>query len=46
MAGVLAIHGGAGGRGPAPTDPERDAAVRAALAEALRAGQRVLARGG
>jgi isoaspartyl peptidase/L-asparaginase-like protein (Ntn-hydrolase superfamily) len=44
--GVMAIHGGAGGRGPAGADPDRDAAVRAALAGALRAGQRVLARGG
>ena len=46
VAGVLAVHGGAGGRGPAVPDPERDTAVRAALAEALRAGQRVLAAGG
>ncbi len=44
VAGVLAVHGGAGGRGPAA--PERDAAVRTALAQALRAGRRVLASGG
>lgn len=42
----LAIHGGAGGRGRVRRDAEREAGVRRALDEALRAGHAVLAAGG
>ncbi len=42
----LAIHGGAGTINPATMTPEREAAYRAGLANALRAGHAVLADGG
>jgi L-asparaginase / beta-aspartyl-peptidase len=42
----LAIHGGAGVIERARLTPERDAAIRAALARALAAGEAVLAAGG
>ena len=42
----LVIHGGAGVIQRESLTPEREAAVRAALAESLRAGHAVLARGG
>jgi beta-aspartyl-peptidase (threonine type) len=43
---VLVIHGGAGTIERAQMTPEQDAAYRAALAEALLAGHRILAAGG
>ena len=43
---AIAIHGGAGAMTRATLAPERESAVRAALAEALEAGRRVLAAGG
>lgn len=42
----LLVHGGAGGRGARPPDPERDRALAAALGDALEAGGRVLTAGG
>ncbi|HEX6368754.1 MAG TPA: isoaspartyl peptidase/L-asparaginase [Longimicrobium sp.] len=42
----MVIHGGAGAMTPQSVPPERQAAYRAALTEALRAGHAVLARGG
>lgn len=43
---VIAIHGGAGTLSRSNISPEQEAAYHAALAEILRAGQRVLAEGG
>ncbi|BAL27300.1 L-asparaginase (plasmid) [Azoarcus sp. KH32C] len=43
---VIAIHGGAGGRGPGEFDPDIEAAYRDALANVLRSGRQVLADGG
>jgi beta-aspartyl-peptidase (threonine type) len=43
---VIAIHGGAGTLSRSTISPEQEAAYHAALAEILRAGQRVLAEGG
>lgn len=43
---VIAIHGGAGTLSRSHISPEQEAAYHAALAEILRAGQRVLAEGG
>jgi beta-aspartyl-peptidase (threonine type) len=43
---TLVIHGGAGVVARANMTPEKDAAQRAALAEALRAGRAILASGG
>src|SRR4051812_39466860 len=42
----LVLHGGAGNIDPSMLTPERQAEYRAALEEGLRAGHRVLARGG
>lgn len=42
----LVIHGGAGNLDPSMLTPERQAEYRTTLEEALRAGHRVLARGG
>ncbi len=42
----LVIHGGAGGISRENLTPEREAAMRAALTEALQAGHAVLAKGG
>ncbi|MBL7984834.1 MAG: isoaspartyl peptidase/L-asparaginase [Flavobacteriales bacterium] len=42
----IAVHGGAGTIDPALMTPERDAAYRAGLADALRRGHAVLAAGG
>src|SRR4051812_3306107 len=42
----LVLHGGAGTMPRDKLTPEREAAVRAALEQALRAGHAVLARGG
>ncbi|HJV25997.1 MAG TPA: isoaspartyl peptidase/L-asparaginase [Aromatoleum sp.] len=43
---VIAIHGGAGSRGPGEFDPNIETAYRDALAEVLRAGRQLLADGG
>lgn len=43
---VIAIHGGAGTLSRSNISPEQEAAYHAALAEILRAGQRLLAEGG
>jgi beta-aspartyl-peptidase (threonine type) len=43
---AIAVHGGAGAMTRASLSPQREGAVRAALAEALEAGQRVLRHGG
>lgn len=43
---AIAVHGGAGAVTRASLAPDRERAMRAALAEALEAGQRILARGG
>lgn len=43
---VIAIHGGAGTLSRSNISPEQEAAYHTALAEILRAGQRVLAEGG
>jgi beta-aspartyl-peptidase (threonine type) len=43
---AIAVHGGAGAMTRASLSPQREGAVRAALAEALEAGQRVLRGGG
>lgn len=43
---VIAIHGGAGTLSRSNISPEQEAAYHAALAQILRAGQRVLAEGG
>lgn len=43
---ALAIHGGAGDVGPEGLPVERERAIRAALAEILAAGARILAEGG
>lgn len=43
---AIAVHGGAGAMKRASLTPERESAVRAALAESLEAGRRILARGG
>lgn len=43
---AIAVHGGAGDIPPAELTPEREAAYRAGLEQALRAGQRILAAGG
>lgn len=43
---VIAIHGGAGTLSRSNISPEQEVAYHAALAEILRAGQRVLAEGG
>jgi L-asparaginase / beta-aspartyl-peptidase len=43
---AIAVHGGAGDIPPAELTPEREAAYRAGLERALRAGQAVLAAGG
>lgn len=43
---AIAVHGGAGAVTRTSLAPDRERAMRAALAEALEAGQRILARGG
>ena len=43
---AIAVHGGAGAMTRTSLAPDRERAMRAALAEALEAGQRILARGG
>jgi beta-aspartyl-peptidase (threonine type) len=43
---AIAIHGGAGDTGPQGLPPEREQAIRAALAEILDAGARILDEGG
>jgi len=43
---AIAVHGGAGDIPPAELTPEREAAYRAGLERALRAGQAILAAGG
>ncbi|MBK7904900.1 MAG: isoaspartyl peptidase/L-asparaginase [Proteobacteria bacterium] len=43
---AIAVHGGAGDIPPAELTPEREAAYRTGLEQALRAGQRILEAGG
>ncbi|MGB7738473.1 MAG: isoaspartyl peptidase/L-asparaginase, partial [Steroidobacteraceae bacterium] len=43
---AIAVHGGAGDIPPAELTPEREAAYRTGLEQALHAGQRILAAGG
>jgi beta-aspartyl-peptidase (threonine type) len=43
---VIVLHGGAGDISPVNTPPEKQAALKSALTEALNAGKQVLAKGG